>query len=322
MLDLHRLQLLLRFSRSGSIAATAAAAGYTASAVSQHLSALERETGVALLDRTARSATLTEAGHRLAAHAARIVEQVERAEADLAGGLPEPAGHLVVSSVATAAIAFAPALADLQRRHRAITVTLRQAGTQAAVADLRARDSDIAVIDEWEGLGSTRAADLVHEDLVEDELVLVVPRDHHLARGDGAVDLSAVDRAALIAAPRGDPSRDLLDRALRRQDVRPASIWEFQGLATIAALVVRGAGVAVLPRLAVTEELRGSLAVRALPDLPPRRILAATRQVSRQHPAVQTTLQALRAHGRAASAPRRPRTVDRSGLRGAGTSLD
>lgn len=294
MLDLHRLQLLLRFSRSGTIAATAASAGYTASAVSQHLSALERETGVALLDRTARSATLTDAGRRLARHAARIIEEVERAEADVATALPEPAGHLVVSSVATAAVAFAPALADLQRRHRAITVTLRQAGTHDAVASLRARDSDIAVIDEWEGVASSRAADLVHEDLVEDELVLVVPRDHPLARGQGTVDLSAVDGVALIAAPPGEPSRDLLDRALRRQDVQPASIWEFQGLATIAALVVRGAGVAVLPLLAVTEDLRGSIAVRALPDLPPRRIIAATRQAGRQHPAVQTTLEALR----------------------------
>ena len=51
MLDLHRLRLLREFAERGTIAATAAALGYTPSAVSQQLAALEREAGAALLDR-------------------------------------------------------------------------------------------------------------------------------------------------------------------------------------------------------------------------------------------------------------------------------
>src|ERR1035438_4072005 len=54
MLDLHRLRLLQEFSARGSIARTAAVLGYTPSAVSQQLAALEREAGTALLDRSAR----------------------------------------------------------------------------------------------------------------------------------------------------------------------------------------------------------------------------------------------------------------------------
>ena len=69
MLEVHRLRLLLEFAERGTIAAAAAALGYTPSAVSQQLAALERETGAALLDRTARTAELTEAGQRLAAPA-------------------------------------------------------------------------------------------------------------------------------------------------------------------------------------------------------------------------------------------------------------
>jgi DNA-binding transcriptional LysR family regulator len=67
MLDVHRLRLLCEFAERGTIAATAAALGYTPSAVSQQLAALEREAGAALLDRTARAAELTDAGRRLAA---------------------------------------------------------------------------------------------------------------------------------------------------------------------------------------------------------------------------------------------------------------
>ena len=57
MLDTHRLRLLREFAERGTIAATAAALGYTPSAVSQQLAALEREAGAVLLDRTARAAT-------------------------------------------------------------------------------------------------------------------------------------------------------------------------------------------------------------------------------------------------------------------------
>ena len=67
MLDLHRLRLLREFADRGTIAATAAALGYTPSAVSQQLSALEREAGAALLDRAARSVELTDVGRQLAA---------------------------------------------------------------------------------------------------------------------------------------------------------------------------------------------------------------------------------------------------------------
>ncbi len=59
MLDLHRLRLLREFAARGSIARTAAVLGYTPSAVSQQLAALEREAGTALLDRSARRAELT-----------------------------------------------------------------------------------------------------------------------------------------------------------------------------------------------------------------------------------------------------------------------
>ena len=95
MLDTHRLRLLKEFAERGTIAATAAALGYTPSAVSQQLAALEREAGVALLDRTARTAELTDAGRRLAAHAERILALVEAAEADLsAAGAGRPGGGL------------------------------------------------------------------------------------------------------------------------------------------------------------------------------------------------------------------------------------
>ena len=108
MLDLHRLRLLTEFAARGSIAKTAAVLGYTPSAVSQQLAALEREAGTALLDRTARRAQLTDAGRRLAGHAERILAMVEEAETDLSARAAEPTGRVVATAFPSAAVAFAP----------------------------------------------------------------------------------------------------------------------------------------------------------------------------------------------------------------------
>src|SRR5215469_4508627 len=124
MLEVHRLRLLLEFAERGTIAGAASALGYTPSAVSQQLAALERETGAALLDRTARTAELTEAGQRLAARAAEILAMIEAAEADLAA--PEPAGRVAISAFPTAAVAFAPALTRTARAHPGLSLLLRQ----------------------------------------------------------------------------------------------------------------------------------------------------------------------------------------------------
>src|ERR1700730_13478905 len=124
MLDTHRLRLLREFAERGTIAATAAALGYTPSAVSQQLAALEREAGAVLLDRSARAAELTDAGRRLADHAERFLALAEAAEADLSAA--GPAGRVTVTAFPTAAVAFGPALVRRVRAHPGLTLLLRE----------------------------------------------------------------------------------------------------------------------------------------------------------------------------------------------------
>src|SRR6185312_1385705 len=136
MLDLHRLRLLQEFAARGSIARTAAVLGYTPSAVSQQLAALEREAGAALLDRSARAAELTDAGRRLVRHAAEILAMIEVAEADLSA--QEPVGRVAISAFPTAAVAFAPALTRTVRAHEGLTLLLRQTGGSEGLRQVRA----------------------------------------------------------------------------------------------------------------------------------------------------------------------------------------
>ena len=77
MVNPVHLRTLLEVTRLGSFAAAAGRLGYTASAVSQQMSALERDTGVHLFQRSARSVVPTEAAMVMARHAAKVLTDIE-----------------------------------------------------------------------------------------------------------------------------------------------------------------------------------------------------------------------------------------------------
>src|SRR3954466_5521491 len=188
MLDVRRLRLLREFADRGSIAATAKALGYTPSAVSQQLAVLEREVGTTLLDRTARSAELTDAGRRLSHHADRILRMIECAEADLSEA--EPTGQIVLTAFPTAAVAFAPALAHSLRHHEGLTFQLRQTRPGDGLRQVRSGEVDLALVDDWTGRLPTRGGgSLRFSLLLRDPLVLVVPAGHWAADHDREINL-------------------------------------------------------------------------------------------------------------------------------------
>ena len=292
MLDLRRLRLLKEFAERGTIAAAAGALGYTPSAVSQQLAALERETGVALLDRTARTAELTDAGRRLAWHAERILAMVERAEADLSG--TEPSGRVAVAAFPTAAVAFAPALTRCARAHPGLSFVLRQPLRSEALRQVRTGEVDVALIDDWTGrMAGTEPAALRFYPLLRDPLVLVVPRNHPAADPDVPVSLHRLRDEPWLAAPAGEPSRQAVNSVLAEVAGLPPEPWEFEGLGTILSLVARGIGIAALPRLTLAAGER-RVVVRKLPGpTMARDVYLVARASSIRRPSVTTIISAL-----------------------------
>lgn len=310
--------MLHEFATRGSIARTADALGYTPSAVSQQLAVLEREAGTPLLDRTARSAGLTDAGRRLAAHAERILAMVEEAEADLSAQAAQPSGRVVVTAFPSAAVAFAPALARSLRAHPQLSLLLRQSSPAEGLQLVRTGEVEVAIVDDWTGRlaaningigGGDGQGVLSYYPLVRDPLVLVVARGHRAADPDRPVDLRALRNEPWLAAPSGEPSRQAADRLLAAVGVTPPVPSEFEGLGTVANLVARGLGIAIMPRLAVGAYER-RVVIRELPaglDLA-RDVFAVARTASVLRPSVAVILGALR--GAARSLSQRTATVE------------
>jgi DNA-binding transcriptional LysR family regulator len=314
MLDTHRLKLLREFAERGTISATAAALGYTPSAVSQQLAALERESGAVLLDRTARTAELTDAGRRLVEHAERILAMVEAAEADLSSA--GPTGRVTVTAFPTAAVAFGPALVRRVRAHPGMSLLLRETQREEGLRLVRSGEVDVALIADWSGRltrpgpgtgpggsggsggpggsgGGEESGVLRFYRLLRDPVVLVLPRGHPFADPAKPVDLDELRDEPWLAAPIGEPSRQAVDRLLVGAGGMPPAPWEFEGLSTILSLVARGIGIAALPRLTLAAGDR-RVAVRELPGTAQARdVCAVARASSVRRPSVAVILAAL-----------------------------
>jgi DNA-binding transcriptional LysR family regulator len=295
MLDLARLRALHAVSVHGSVAAAAAALGYTPSAVSQQITKLERETRTTLLERRGRGVALTEEAHHLAATAQELLAIVERAETGLEERRGRPSGRLSVAAFASAARGLLPAvLADLAHRHPALDVRLSEVDPHLSV-DLVARGvTDLAVAHDWDIAPLPAPEGIEQAPIGEDRCDLLVPRDHPFTRRS-LVRREDLGGQRWICQPPGRVCHDWLMRTLRTAGYEPEIAHTAEENHTIVALVAAGLGVAVIPRLGTGALPPGAVAVPVEPA-PVRRLYALWRTGAARRPAITETVRTLRAH--------------------------
>src|SRR4030095_5119944 len=102
MLEIRRLRLLHALATHGTVTAAAQAMHLSGPAVSQQLGALERATGMQLVERIGRRLRLTDAGRILVAHTGIVLDQLAAAEADLVALGTEVAGTVRVAAFSSA----------------------------------------------------------------------------------------------------------------------------------------------------------------------------------------------------------------------------
>jgi DNA-binding transcriptional LysR family regulator len=264
MLDLRRLRLLREVDARGTVHGAARALDYTPSAISQQLAVLEREAGAKLLERSGRNVRLTDAGLVLVRHAARLLDGVEAAEAELAGvAAGHPAGIVRVSAFQSAFLRIvAPALAALARSHPDVRVEAAEIEVEDAVPALRLRRLDAVVGDEYEGQPRPLHADLSREPLVREQIHVAMPEDHPLARRR-RVPLAALADASWAACQPGTGHWEMHIRVCRQlggfePDLRYAS----DDFLILLELVRTAGACALLPDLVLRHGAPG-VAVRS-----------------------------------------------------------
>jgi len=276
--DVQRLRAFALVLDLGSISAAAGVLGYTQSAVSQQLAALERDVGTGLVNRSQRPLRATHAGALLRPRVDRVLAAlggVEAAVADLRGGT----ARLRLAAFPSALSSFVPAaVRDLRRAHPHVVVQVLQLETREAIERLRGGDADLAVVHHMPGVAVPETAGLQRRRLLVDHLYVVVPEGHRLARRD-TVSISDLEGEPLILPRRDTPAgrfRSVVEHLCAETGVAPQVAYELDDLP--AAQAFAAAGIAAVP-------MHGLV----LASLPP----GATARPLAERPAGSRTIEAL-----------------------------
>ncbi|MFH8803190.1 LysR family transcriptional regulator [Streptomyces sp. NPDC017936] len=249
MLNLERLRTLDALARHGSVSGAAVGLHITTSAVSQQMAKLEREVGQQLLARHGRGVRLTDAGRLLADHAARILSQVELAQADLEAQRGQVAGELRLSAFPTAARGLFPrALAELRKAHPALRVRSCELEPEKGISQVVSGDLDLAVVLDWYNKPMPVPDGLVKAPLLDDPADVAMPAGHRLA-GREEVDLAEFAEDEWITWGQGEFCHEWLMFTLRSRGVEPIVGHRAAETHTQLNLVAAGLGVCIAPLL-------------------------------------------------------------------------
>lgn len=258
--NLNRLAVFAAVIEAGSFSAAARRLSLAKAMVSTHVRRLEAEVGASLLVRTTRSLTLTDAGAAFHAATLRVLREASDAVAAARQDSTQPRGTLrVTAPVDYAAAVVAPIAAALARRHPALNVDM-VASDQ--VLDLVAEGIDVAI---RIGRG---LADSSHRALRVgrfDHWLVASPTLVRQGRPPRTLDEAAVlPLVGLTVLPRPF-AWTFQGRGGEKRTVRFAAAMSANTGIGVRACALAGAGLAVLPDFAVSEDVAQGRLLRLLP---------------------------------------------------------
>ncbi|MDI3387783.1 LysR substrate-binding domain-containing protein [Streptomyces sp. B-S-A8] len=291
MLELRHLYVLKAIAQEGSLAAAARALHHSQPTITHHLATLERHFGTELVRRGPRGAQLTETGSTLLPHAEAVIERLRLAEREVRDLAERGTRALHIGTFPTAgALLLPPAVKSL--RAGGVNVSLTEGELPVLLEGLRARQLHAALVFSQPGERLDLDGEFDLHPLLHDPLLLALPPGHPCAAQD-RVPLEALREEEWIgAADPADPCDRLLARACARRGFEPVHTLRTDDYAMVQGFVAAGAGVAVVPRLALGAP-RADIVVRPLEgDALAREISAAVLRTT-SAPAVHDLLRAL-----------------------------
>ena len=293
MLDLKRVRVLREVAEQGSFSAAAESLYVSQSAISQGVAALEADVGTPLLLRLRTGTVLTDAGALLVAHGDAAIARLEQAERELDELSGMRAGELrVISFPSASATILTRASRIFQERFPNVHLILDEADPEDSLPMLRRGGSDIAIVYDFElePIGPDR--DLCMRKLLEEDMHLALPPDHHLA-GSTSVRLEELSDDAWLCGNSEGSCRRLTIGTCERAGFRPDISYQSNDYTVMQALIAAGMGVTLLPDLALLLRNPGIAVVEVEPDPPVRRVWATTLEVGSRSTAADAMIEIL-----------------------------
>lgn len=267
MVDPVQLRTLLEVVRLGSFAGAANRLGYTASAISQQMSALERDAGVRLFERSARSVRPTETAVVMARHAVKVLADLDRL-LEVAGSVHDGVREEIRVSVYPSLAR--PLLPRLLRsdawRDAGVGIRLSIADPSPTIQAMRSDEEvDIALVYRVAESGLAWPQSVTPIWLGEDRFRFVVPTQWRL-HGRGAVPPEDLMSRPWIFHHPGSSDAAIIDELFRVHDLRPRTVGRSDDFAVTLDLVATGFAAAFVPEIGLAA-LPGEVAVLDVPEI-------------------------------------------------------
>jgi molybdate transport repressor ModE-like protein len=294
MLDVRRLKVLREVASRGSFSAAADELYLSQSAVSQQVAALEKEVGMALLERTREGPKLTDAGRALLVHAEAAIARLEEAEHELAAIAGLEGGELRLASFPSASVTIlTEALSRFAHNHPKVTLTATEHEPEESLQMLKAAEIDLAIVFDYPVLAAAADRDVDRVLLLTESMHLALPRNHPKASAEpvGLVDFS--DEAWLCGVRPSSCGQAIVE-ACRDAGFEPRIAFESEEYQVLQGYVAAGLGVTLLPDMVLPTLHPDLVVVQTEPEAPKRRVWAAVRAKGARSVATEAMLGILR----------------------------
>jgi DNA-binding transcriptional LysR family regulator len=282
---LAQVEGFLEVARLGHLGRAAAGMYISQPTLTARLHVLEAELGAALFDRSRRGMTLTDAGRGFLPHAERAVAALREGRGVVHGIQGGVVGELIIGTAPAVGTYVLPQLlADFAALHPNVRLVVRTGHSEEIIDLVVRREVALGLIREL------RHPLLETSLLYQDELILVAPPGHPLAR-NSRIPVERLAETRLILFDRTSSYYDMTNAVVRPAGIAPLGVMELDNIDAAKQMVGQGLGVALLPMTAVANELAtGALRSIVLDGVPPitRNIVAVRRRDAGQP---STTLQ-------------------------------
>ncbi|WP_426297928.1 LysR family transcriptional regulator [Arthrobacter sp. R-11] len=267
MVNLLHLRTLLEVTRLGSFAAAATRLGYTASAVSQQMAALERDTGVELFHRSARSVVPTEAAFTMVRHASKVLTDVEALLAAASRSQDSPTQELRLGIFPSLATYVLP---DILRNPRwndlGIELRVSVAEPAQTIQGLRTGgDLDVALVYQVGQSGLAWPHTLDRQWIGDDDFRVVLPASWGI-REDAEMQAAQLSDMPWIIHHPGTSDALVIERLFASCNLHPRVVAYSDDFHASLEMAAAGLGAALVPELALRHRPAG-VVVLDVPDI-------------------------------------------------------
>ncbi len=259
MENLNRMMIFYHVVDLGSFTEAAKVLKMAKSAVSRHVTLLEKQVGARLLNRTTRQLNLTEVGRIYFQSCKKIVEETQYMQNEISVLQNQPVGSLKIATTNSLGIQYiTPLIVEFMRLYPKLNIELM---LQDQVIDMVEENIDVCVRVGW-----LQNSDLVATKVADSRLVLAASPSYLKQYGPIVTPKDLEKHACVIFSLLPNPTKWTFTQKKQQETVSVGAIIKTNNAGAVKALLLQGAGASVLSHFIVAEDLREGRLVELLPN--------------------------------------------------------